>query len=430
MTFRPSRRAAVLTVPLAIVAAVATVFAAGTGLPALVASRSHTVAANAVAASGPADVRAAQPPSRTSDGPAGRPADAGRKQGASRPGSTATVLPPVGHVFVINLENKGLDAAFGPTSPATYLSQTLRGQGMLLSQYYGTAHNSLPNYLAQISGQGPNTETQGDCQIYSDFVGQTTTTAQQAVGQGCVYPPSVHTIADQLQAKGLSWKGYMEDMGNAVPAQPATCRHPALNAPDPTQTAHVGDQYAARHDPFVYFHSVIDSPTCAADVVPLTALPGALASASTTPNLTYITPNLCHDGHDRPCVDGEPGGLVSADAFLKTWVPKILASPAYQTDGLLIVTFDESDNPAQDASACCGEGPGPNSPLPGISGLGGGRVGTVAVSRWIRPGSYNDTPYNHYGLLASMEDLFGLSHLGYAATAPYRFARDVFNNYP
>ncbi|GAC1387472.1 MAG: phosphatidylinositol-3-phosphatase [Pseudarthrobacter sp.] len=333
-------------------------------------------------------------------------------------------------MFVINLENKGFDAAFGPTSPAPYLSQTLRGQGMLLSQYYGTAHNSLPNYIAQISGQGPNTETQGDCQIYSDFVGQTTTAPQQAVGQGCVYPASVHTIADQLQTKGLTWKGYMEDMGNAVPAQPATCRHPALNAPDPTQTAHVGDQYAARHNPFVYFHSVIDSPTCATNDVPLTALPGDLASAATTANLTYITPNLCHDGHDTPCVDGEPGGLVSADAFLRTWVPRILAAPAYQADGLLIVTFDESDNPAKDASACCGEGPGPNTPLPGIFGLGGGRVGTVAVSRWIRPGSYNDTPYNHSGLLASMEDLFGLSHLGYAATAPYRFARDVFNNYP
>jgi hypothetical protein len=252
---------------------------------------------------------------------------------------------------------------------------------------------------------------------------------QQAVGQGCVYPASVQTVADQLSAAGLTWKAYMEDMANS-PTDSATCRHPALNSVDPTQSARPGDQYAARHNPFVYFHSIIDSPSCALRDVPLTALDGDLAAAATTANLTYITPNLCHDGHDSPCVDGEPGGLASADAFLSAWVPKILASPAFKADGLLVVTFDESDSPQSDASACCGEGPGPNSPLPGIVGQGGGRVGAVLVSRWIKPNSLNDTPYNHYALLGSIEDLFGLPHLGYADTVPYRFARDVFNQYP
>jgi hypothetical protein len=340
-----------------------------------------------------------------------------------------SVLPPVRHVFVINLENKGFDTTFGPSSPAPYLSRTLRGQGLLMTQYYGTAHNSLPNYLAQISGQGPNPATQGDCPLYTDFVAVTTVSPGQAVGQGCVYPASVPTIADQLTASGLTWKGYMEDMGN-TPGEPSTCRHPALNSADTTETARATDQYAARHNPFVYFHSIIDSPSCAANDVPFTQLESDLASSTTTANLTYITPNLCHDGHDAPCANGEPGGLVSADAFLQSWVPKILASPAFRTDGLLIVTFDESDSPESDASACCGEGPGPNSPLPGITGLGGGRVGAVLVSRWIKPGTVNDTPYNHYALLGSIEDLFGLSHLGYAATVPYRFARDVFNKYP
>jgi len=344
-------------------------------------------------------------------------------------GTKPSVLPPVRHVFVINLENKGFDTTFGPSSPAPYLSSALRGQGLLMTQYYGTAHNSLPNYIAQISGQGPNPVTQGDCLIYTDVVTATTASPGQAVGQGCVYPASVPTIADQLTASGLTWKGYMEDMGN-TPGQPSTCRHPALNSADTTQTARATDQYAARHNPFVYFHSIIDSPSCAANDVPLTQLEGDLANSTTTANLTYVTPNLCHDGHDAPCANGEPGGLVSADAFLQAWVPKILASPAYRTDGLLIVTFDESDSPESDASACCGEGPGPNSPLPGITGLGGGRVGAVLVSRWIKPGTFNDTPYNHYALLGSIEDLFGLSHLGYAATVPYRFARDVFNKYP
>src|SRR5689334_1102876 len=104
---------------------------------------------------------------------------------AARP-TAAPKPPPVKHVFVINLENKGYDETFGPGSPAPYLSKTLTAKGQLLTQYYGTAHNSLPNYIAQISGQGPNAQTQGDCQVYSDFAGAGTVAPQQAVGNGCV----------------------------------------------------------------------------------------------------------------------------------------------------------------------------------------------------------------------------------------------------
>jgi hypothetical protein len=217
----------------------------------------------------------------------------------------------------------------------------------------------------------------------------------------------------------------MEDMGNS-PTQPATCRHPAIGSVDDTQIARVGDQYAARHNPFVYFHSIIDSPTCDQHVVPLDRLVGDLARVSTTPNVSFITPNLCNDAHDAPCVDGQPGGLVSADRWLAEWMPKILQSPAFKRDGLLIVTFDESE--ANDASACCGEGPGPNTPLPGITGLGGGRTGAVAVSRFIGADTWSTTPYNHYSLLCSIEQLFGLPLLGYAATPGLNcFGLDVYN---
>ena len=178
----------------------------------------------------------------------------------------AAAPPPVGHVFVINLENKGFDETWGPDSKAPYLSRTLRAQGNLLTQYYGTAHNSLGNYLAQISGQGPNAETQADCQTYSPFRQTGTAAPGQAVGQGCVYPSSVPTLAGQLTGSGRSWKGYMEDMGTP-------CRHPRLGAVDDTQQARVGDQYAARHNPFVYFASITGSPECAADDVDLSALP-------------------------------------------------------------------------------------------------------------------------------------------------------------
>lgn len=332
----------------------------------------------------------------------------------------ARYLPPIGHVFVINLENKGYDETWGPSSAAPYLSQTLRKQGVLLTQYYGTAHNSLPNYQAQISGQGPNPQTQGDCQDYSPFVGAGTAAPGQAVGDGCVFPASVPTLPGQLTSSGRTWRGYMEDMGNP-------CRHPQLGAVDDTQKAKVGDQYAARHNPFVYFASITDSPACAANDVDLSSLRTDLASVKTTRSLSYITPNLCHDGHDSPCVDGEPGGLVSADTWLRQWVPVITGSPAFGKDGLLVITFDESDSPQTDASACCGEGPGPNSPLPGITGLGGGRVGALVLSHYARPGAFSTTPYNHYSLLASIEDLFELPYLGYAGTSGLaRFGTDVY----
>jgi phospholipase C len=339
---------------------------------------------------------------------------------AAKP-AASTQPPPVRHVFVVNLENKGYDETFGPDSPAPYLSKKLTAKGQLLTQYHGTAHNSLPNYIAQISGQGPNPQTQEDCQVFSDFARTGTVAPQQAVGHGCVYPAGVKTVAGQLEAKGLTWRAYMQDMGTP-------CRHPAANADDDTHKAKAGDQYAARHNPFVYFHSITDKPSCAANDVDLSRLPTDLSTAATTRNLTYITPNLCNDAHDSPCVDGRPGGLVTADQWLSTWIPKILASPAYKKDGLLVVTFDEADTDAPggaSAAACCGEGPGPNSPLPGIDGMGGGRTGTVLVSPFLKPGTVNNAGYNHYSLLRTIENTFGLAPLGYAETAR-GFGHDVW----
>jgi hypothetical protein len=337
--------------------------------------------------------------------------------------------PPIRHVFTIVLENKSYDETFGPNSLAPYLSKQLTAQGELLTNYYAIGHNSLDNYIALVSGQAPNVVTQSDCQIYQDFLPGSSIQVDingQIVGQGCVFPSEIKTIADQLMANKLTWRGYMEDMAGP-------CLHPALNTQDQTQTAQPGDQYAARHNPFVYFHSIIDAPSCAANDVPLTQLPTDLNHYSTTPNYVFITPNLCHDGHDSPCVDGEPGGLVSADAFLRQWVPQILSSPAYQRDGLLLILFDEAEFGASstDSTACCNELPGPNSPLPGITGPGGGRVGAVVLSRFVRAGTAVTTPYNHYSLLRTIEDLFGLGHLGFAGQSGLdSFGLDVFATVP
>jgi hypothetical protein len=347
--------------------------------------------------------------------------------GALAPAACAAAPAPVSHVFVVVLENENFDSTFGLDTQAPYLAHELAPSGQLLTQYYGIGHESLDNYIAMISGQAPNVQTQSDCQYYTPFTGLPQPDADgQAVGQGCVYPGWVPTVAGQLSAKGLTWKGYMEDMGTP-------CRHPALGARDDTQRARVGDQYAARHNPFVYFAAITGSPDCARNDVPLDQLPADLASVATTPNLSFITPNLCNDGHDQPCVDGRPGGLASADDWLRTWIPRITSSPAFGSDGMLVVTFDEAEGspPNGDASACCGEPTGPNTVNPGgpIPGPGGGRVGAVVVSPFTSAGSVNPTPYNHYALLRTIEDLFGLPHLGYAGQFGLRaFGDDVFAN--
>ncbi|HEY7888204.1 MAG TPA: alkaline phosphatase family protein [Steroidobacteraceae bacterium] len=343
-------------------------------------------------------------------------------------------LPPIRHVFLIVLENKSFDAAFGPGSPAPYLAKVLPARGALLTQYYATGHWSLDNYIALVSGQAPNPATQRDCQQPIEFqpIRRGLDEHGQVIGFGCVYPAIVKTLPDQLEQAGLEWKGFMEDLdGNPTRDDPQTCTAARIGQKaDETERAAVGDQYAAKHDPFVYFHTILDDPTrCAAHIVNLNELRIDLRRIATTPNYSFITPNLCNDGHDLRCVDGTTGGLAGINGFLEEWVPVITRSPAFRKDGLLIITFDESDGAAADAfDACCNEEPLPTAPdQPGFRGPGGGRVGAVLLSPYIRPGTVSSVPYNHYALLRSVEDIFNLGHLGYAGEPGLRpFGRDVF----
>ncbi len=363
------------------------------------------------------------------------------------PAASASRRPAIGHVFVIVLENESYAATY-ETNKNPYLGTTLRKQGTLLSKYYGIGHVSNDNYIAMLSGQAPNPSSQSDCQQYVDFAPSPAPFAPsgQAVGAGCVFPPNVPTLANQMEQARLSWHGYLQSMGNDLNREPDRCGEPTASfgtgMPDGTQKATANDQYAARHNPFVYFHSLIDSGSCERNVVPLGHLAGDLASTATTPNLSYIVPDLCNDGHDAPCIGKDvagrnEGGLVSIDHFLAKTVPQIQASPAYKQDGLIVITTDEADN--SDTTACCGEKPGPNSPLPGVTGPGGGRIGTLVLGRCVRGGTTDSRPYNHYALLRSLEDLYGIrsggadgkGHLGMAGTtglAP--FGADVFAGCP
>src|SRR4051794_33311011 len=179
--------------------------------------------------------------------------------GAANAGAT---VPTIKHVWIVVLENKSYDSTFGASPGSAYLATTLPAQGQLLTQYYGTGHSSLDNYITMISGQPPATQTQADCPTFSEFVPTQNPPDPNGVehGNGCVYPARAITVADQLEAKGLTWKGYMEDMGINSPGRAplTTCDHPVIGTSDQTEGAAANDQYATKHNPFVYFHSIID----------------------------------------------------------------------------------------------------------------------------------------------------------------------------
>lgn len=352
--------------------------------------------------------------------------------GAAPPPPVQT-LPPIRHVFVLLLENQSYAVTFGQQSPAPYLARTLPAQGALLTRYYAIGHASLGNYVALISGQAANQATQLDCPTFADFEASAPglDAHGQLPGAGCVYPKSVPTLPDQLEAAGLTWKAYMEDMGKDPARESASCGHAPLGALETTSVAKLLDQYAAKHNPFVYFHSIIDDQArCDAHVVSLERLAQDLQSVATTANYIFITPNLCNDGHDAECVDGRRGGLFAIEVFLRTWVPLIERSAAFQADGVLIVTFDESNDAGpQGSSACCAEKPLPGAKFrPGFGGPGGGRIGAVVLSRFVKPGTVSAVPYNHYSLLRTVEAIFSLPPLGYAAEPDLaRFGPDVFS---
>jgi hypothetical protein len=455
-------------------------------------------------------------------------------------GTTPVPTGAIKHVIVIDLENESYGTTFGSASPAHYLNTTLLSEGELIQHYYSTGHVSLDNYISQVSGQAGNLTTDSDCVAaitnltgsYLDMTPGTLDPNQslypgQVDGQGCVMPSSVQNIGTQLDSAYPSttssdWREYAEDMGNDPSRDGGTtdstggtdCAHPVQTAgdgvddtnnaqgPNATGTqvnSTTVDQYANRHNPFVYFHSVIDDQAlCDQDVVPLgtvkvgtpstvdgTALPDTfsghlasdLSSEVTTPRFSFITPNLCDDGHDATCAGmntagGTTGGLAGADTWLQHWMPLILASPAYQSGNtLVLLTFDEGA--INDTTSGDNEQPGPNLSNPGYSPLlntpiaayggetyyqllgvtgltpgtvppagtmsGGGQVGAVVFNRdYIAPGSVDSTGnYNHYSALRTYEDLLGLNsggtdgdgHIGFASTAT-SFGTDVFNASP
>lgn len=410
------------------------------------------------------------PPGSTKPAPKHKHTKPGKPHSSQPSGGFGTqALPPIKHVFLIVLSDQGFNEAFGPGAPATYLSKTLVSQGELLNDFYAVSGGELANEIALISGQGPTVQTAEDCPLYTDITPGTVGAASQVLGSGCVYPSQTDTLAEQLTADGLTWKAYLEGIAEAPP-QPTTCTHPVLGAADGNHVPSAEDPYVTWRDPFVYFESVTGNASCASAIVGLGHLAQSLKTAKNTPALSYIVPDRCHDGSEEPCAPGQPAGLAASDSFLSTVVPEIESSPAYKAGGLIAITFDQApqSGPDADTSGCCMTSAFPNLPssapsatsttgeagatstaAPGTTttgttgdtgttttgtstATGGGRVGLLLISKYTKPGSINVVgEYNDFSLLASIEDLFGVSRLGYAGSEGLlAFNKSVYNAHP
>jgi hypothetical protein len=320
------------------------------------------------------------------------------KKPAEAPTEAEPETGPIKHVFVISLTSPGYEQSLGAQSQMPYLSATLRPQGELLSNYTLVGEGPLPNGIAAISGQPPNAATSAGCPGYEEFSSVKANSNGVLAGSGCVYPVETQTIADQLTIDQLSWRAYADGMVDPE-GKPADCVHP--NPGEGSGSAQPGG-YAAGQNPFAYFHSLLDLGDCSENDVPLERLSKDLAKADKTPSYSSIAPTPCNAGSAGQCPTGAPEGAAAADAFLSTWVPKILASPAYKADGLLIVTFSAVNPPVAGA------------PAPGGDPL---RTGALLVSPFATPNGTDAGAYDPYSLLRSSEELFALKPLGAAAGA-------------
>jgi acid phosphatase len=246
-------------------------------------------------------------------------------------------LPRPDHVLVVVFENKASEQIVG--SPQAPFLTALAHQGANLTDAHGETHPSQPNYLALFSGSTH---------------GVTDDACPQALGDG-------PTLATQLGAAGLHFTGFSE----------------GLPAPGFTGCSSPDGRYARRHNPWVDFTS-----TPPAANAPLSALP---TDYTALPTVGIVVPDLCHDMHDCPVATGDAWARDHLAGYVQ-W--------ARSHDSLLVVTFDEDDDRAQN------------------------HIATVLVGPMVRPGDVGGHT-DHTTLLRTIEDMYGLPALGEAAhTAP------------
>jgi phosphatidylinositol-3-phosphatase len=306
-------------------------------------------------------------------------------------------VPSFGHVFVIIGENTELIQINSRSMP--YLTGRLRQQSAWLTDYWAVTHFSAANYIAMTSGQYT------PCEQFD-------------------YPPSrchqdVQNLFHELDGVGASWTAWNESM-------PELCY--LTNAGSSKTLNH----YAVKHNPAVYYADVEGaggvwsatdrSAECLSNVLPtggtgpndMSAFNEAVASGDVA-DFNYIVPNECEDAHDT-CQPNPPAALGQFDEFLAREVPRILASPAFGDDGVLIVTFDEGTSTSGGGGS---NGDAPCQPWGTCPNTfhGGGNVAFLVISPLAATGTYGGFA-NHFSLLRTLEDGFGTStHAGEAEAA-------------
>jgi hypothetical protein len=242
----------------------------------------------------------------------------------------------------------------------------LARRSAVAADYYAITHPSLPNYLA-LTGGSTFGFSGSDCGTCSI---------------------SHVNLIDQLETARISWKVYAEGM-------PSTCS-------SSSSTKITAGAYVRRHDPFLYYRDVADNSKRCQFVVPTTVLTRELAEHA-LPRFVWLVPNICHDMHS--C------GTYSGDRYLRVIVPQLLAELG--PSGLLFVTFDEGATNL----GCCGV-------------ARGGHILTLVAGPGARAGVRSTTPYDHYSLLRTIEDLWGLPRLGGAALPSTRPMTDLLRVRP
>lgn len=195
-------------------------------------------------------------------------------------------------------------------------------------------------------------------------------------------------ITDQIETAGKTWKAYMESM------------------PSPCFVGDSGAIYRQKHNPFIYFDNIRTNPARCAKIVPFTQFDADL-QAGTLPDFVWITPNMCNSIHD--C------SLKTGDDWLKTWVTKILAAPEWQQNGVLFLTFDES-KPSDDTGCC--------------TYAVGGHLLTMVISPLAKPAFQSQVAYDHYSMLRTIEQSWGMPLLGKASCDCSQPMIDFFNTTP
>ncbi len=307
--------------------------------------------------------------------------------GAVTPGDQA--IPRYKYMFVIIAENKAYKQIIDSPNAPKY-TQFAKTYGSA-SNFYGEVHPSEANYVAMLGGSnfGIHDDDAFYCKPGSidPFCGH---------AKEREYPN--HTIADQslmaqLEAKGLTWKGYFEDIpspGSKVVVYP--------NA--------VSARYAVKHNGFMNFKTVQDDPKIAEKIVGLDQFSQDLRSGK-VPNYSHIILNQCNEMHGLAECRGDAKLIQHGDAEIAKLVEQIMHSAiwAQSDNSAIVLTFDEDNNPAQkpDPQGCCNVEPKSKA------NYGGGHIATVVITNHGPRGVVDPTPYNHYSLLRTTEDAFGIT---------------------